>query len=99
MYCFPGFALFNSIPLKKIFRKESYQSLSPAKIIGTVVLGLSLSEIVIGILFKVQDYEGSAIQLISGLFFLTIILIISVIRYRKNKSGFYKNIFKRINKK
>ena len=96
LYFFLGFALFNDIPLKRIFKRESYQAISPARLIGTIGLGFSFSEITFGMLFKIQHYPGSATQLVGGLFFTIIILIVALIRFGKNKSDFYKNIFTRI---
>lgn len=96
LYFFLGFAIFNDIPLKNIFKRESYQAISPAKLIGTIGLGFSFSEITFGILFKMMNYQGSTTQLVGGLFFVIIILIVALLQYRKNKSNFYKNIFLRI---
>ena len=96
IYFFLGFALFNDIPLRKMFKKESYQAISSAKLIGTIGLGFSFSELTFGMLFKIQNYPGSTTQLIGGLFFTIIILIIALVQYGKNKAAFYKSIFFRI---
>lgn len=97
IYCFLAFALFNDIRLRQIFKKDSYQGITPKKMIGVIGLGFALSEIVIGILFKFQSWIGSTTYLTVGLIFTLIILIVALIAYSKNKSSsFYKGIFARI---
>ena len=65
--------------------------------IGVIGLGFALSEIVIGILFKFQSWNGSTTYLIIGLIFTLIILLVALSAYSKNKaSNFYKGIFARI---
>jgi hypothetical protein len=97
IYCFLAFALFNDIRLRQIFKKDSYQGITPKKMIGVIGLGFALSEIVIGILFKFQSWNGSTTYLIIGLIFTLIILIVALGAYSKNKaSNFYKGIFARI---
>jgi len=91
-----SFALFNGIRLRDIFKSDSYQNTNAKRTIGAVVLGISLSELLIGSLFKIQFLPGSAVMLNVGLLGTLIVLIISVISYFRNKADFYKRVFKRI---
>ncbi|HKR04707.1 MAG TPA: hypothetical protein VJY62_08715, partial [Bacteroidia bacterium] len=53
-----SFAFLNDIPLKNIFKKESYNGISPLKMIGTAGIGIALAQCTLGLLFKIQNYEG-----------------------------------------
>jgi len=91
-----GFALFNQIGFKQIFKKDSYKGLSALRILGAIGVGTTLSLICVGVLFKLLHWPGAMIQLISGLVSTLIILIVALIRYFKSKSEYLINIIKRI---
>jgi hypothetical protein len=91
-----GFAFFNNIRLRNIFKKVSYKSVTVLHIIGAIVIGMALSDICVGILFKIQGYPMANYLLIVGLISTAIILIIGLIRYLKSKSSYYSFMFKRI---
>lgn len=95
MYFYFGFALFNGIRLRKIFKKESYLGVSTWRIVGAVCTGIALSLLLMGILFKLLRWPGAAINLLAA-FCLVPIVIISIVRYFKNHSVFYLRIFKRL---
>lgn len=96
IYYILGFALFNGIQLRNIFKKESYIDVSGLRIIGAVGTGWALSATINGIMFKFQSWPGAEISLSAGLAGLTIVVIIGTIKYSKNRSEFYTEIFKRI---
>lgn len=96
IYYFFGFAIFNNISLRGIFKRNSYKDTNALKIIGAIACGISLSTTLIAILFKLQFWPGSKMMLIIGLLSLLLILIISIVFYLIKKSVFYVNIFKRI---
>jgi hypothetical protein len=91
-----GFALFNKIGFQQIFKRDSYKGLSALRIIGAIGVGTALSIICIGILFKLQHWPGSKINLLAGLITSLILLIIILIKYSKNKDDFYTMILKRL---
>ncbi len=95
-YAYLSFALFNEIELRKIFKKESYVKINTLRIIGAILTGLALSTTIVGLLFIVQSWPGSSVNLGLGLFGLSISLIISILKYKKTKSSYYLNILKRI---
>lgn len=91
-----GFAFFNQIRLRHIFKKSSYQGISALRIIGAISIGMALSGICSGILFIIQHYAGGEKMLIAGLGYTGIILIIVLFKFFKRKDIFYKRILKRI---
>ena len=91
-----GFVFFNNIRLRNIFKKESYKDITVLHIIGAIGIGMALSDICIGILFKIQGYPMANLLLTVGLISALIILIIGLIKYLKSKSSYYSFIFKRI---
>ncbi len=97
LYFCLGFALFNDISFKKIFKKESYLLISKIRIIGSVLLGIVLSIMTLGILFRVYFfYSGYNIILLVTLIQLFVILILCVAKFIKRKSDFYKRLIIRI---
>jgi glucan phosphoethanolaminetransferase (alkaline phosphatase superfamily) len=96
IYYLFGFAFFNNIKLRQIFRKESYKGVSALRIIGAICAGISLATICTGTLFRLQHYPGGEINLLSGLICTLIVSIIALIKFYKNKSEYYSRIFKRI---
>jgi hypothetical protein len=96
IYCYFSFLLFNDIPLKQVFKKDSYKNISGIRILGAVFTGFGLSAITLGLMFKFQSWPGADPILIAGLFVLLPVTIIALSKYSKNKSNFYPRIFKRI---
>ncbi len=95
VYFYLGFALFNDIRFRRIFKKESYNGISKNRIIGGVGVGLALSFSAIGILFKFQSWPGASEQLGIGLLGLVIVTVISLIKIKKSTNNYYPNILKR----
>lgn len=96
MYYFLGFALFNEIPLRAIFKKDSYKEKSSRRIIGAIGVGLGISMICNGVLFKLQDWPSGLSSLGLGLVLTSIILVIAIVNFFKTRSNYYILIFKRI---
>ena len=89
-----SFSYFNNIKLKNIFNKEYYKNIPPAKIIGTIGFGIGLSTLLTGILYKVMQWPGgNGMNIITGLIIVSIIFIVSIIKFLKTKSNFYYPIF------
>ena len=91
-----GFAFFNGIRLRHVFKKTSYKGLNTWRIIGAIGAGMALSNLLIGILFKIMHYPVASLMLYSGIFTTVIILGISSVKYLKTKNEFYKRILIRI---
>jgi len=95
LYFFLGFALFNQIPLKKIFKKESFTGINTIKVILAIGFGIGLSNTCVGILYKIQHWTGARILIISGITVIIIILLIGLISINKTKGPFIRGIIKR----
>jgi hypothetical protein len=91
-----GFAFFNNIRLRDIFKKVSYKATNAKRIIGAIGLGWAISMIIAGVIFKLLFWAGANMQLLTGLVVLGIILLVATIFYFRNKAEYYKRIFKRI---
>lgn len=94
-YMYLGFALFNGVRLRAIFKKGSFTEISKARTFGAVAAGLTLSVTLVGIMFKIQIWRGADLQLRTGLFGLAIVTAVGLVKYFKNKSPYYTRIFKR----
>ena len=91
-----GFAFFNGIRLRNIFKKASYEGISTMRVVGAVVTGICLSNLLVGILFKLQLWPGANATLIVALIPTIIVLIIILIKLFKNKDSYYSGIQLRI---
>jgi hypothetical protein len=96
IYCYFGFALFNNIPLRKIFNNQSYKDISVLRIWGAIVTGFILSATLIGILFKLQSWAHASYNLGAGLVGLLIVTAVGLIKYQNSKADYYVKIFIRI---
>jgi hypothetical protein len=92
LYFYFGFALFNGIKLRYIFKKESYKSSNSLRLIGAAITGASLSMIIIGILFKVMLWPSADININTGLWGVLVIAIFSMVKYQKSRSEYYARI-------
>lgn len=92
LYFALGFALFNNIRLRNIFKKESYKGISTLRIIGTIGAGIALSIIVIGVQFKFYSWPFRNQHLIIGLSLLAIITIPVIIKFITTNGLFYRNL-------
>ena len=95
LYFHLGFAIFNTIRLRKVFNKESYKNISALKIFGSIAAGLSLSITIIGILFKVMHWPGASVNLIFGFSGILMVSVLSIVKYLKTKSPYYTKILSR----
>jgi hypothetical protein len=87
-----GFALFNRIRFRKLFKKISYNKLSAIRILGAIVAGMSLSTFCLGVLFKLFDFKGGNNILIIGLASSLVILPFVLFKFFKTKQAFYTRI-------
>lgn len=96
LYFYFGFALLNHIPLRKLFRKESYRSVSTMRIFGAIAAGTALSMVVVGILFKLLRWPGAHEMLLIGLMGLALVFAVAGIRYIGSRAAFYPSLFVRL---
>jgi hypothetical protein len=95
-YFFSGIGLFNGIGFRQIFTKSAYKGKSVMRVVGAILVGYALAITILGILFTYKSWQGGTTHLRVGLFLLLIALIIGGVKYAKNKSTYYSQIFRRI---
>ncbi|MBC7487938.1 MAG: hypothetical protein H7282_14440 [Cytophagaceae bacterium] len=96
MYFFLGFAFFNGIRLRKVFKRTSYKGIKTSKIIGAIGTGIVLSLCLVGIMFKLMFWPGQQQMLFSSLTLLVPVFVISIVKYARAKSPYYINIMTRL---
>jgi len=95
LYYFFGFALFNNIPALKIFKADSYKGVGTLRILIAIGTGIALSILTTGFMFTILNYLAAKTLLVVGLVFVTIIIILALMRNAQEKNQFYKNIILR----
>jgi len=95
LYFYLGFALLNNIPLRKIFKADSYKGIGPWKILIAIGTGLTLSILTIGFMFSVLKYPMAMTFLVVGIVLAAIIIILAMIKNVQEKDQFYRNIILR----
>jgi hypothetical protein len=96
IYFYFGFALFNNIGFRKMFKKVSYDGKTAIRMIGAVATGFVLSMLIIGIMFKINMWIGSQAMLTTSVLPLIIITIIAIVKYIITKASYYKAILIRL---
>jgi hypothetical protein len=98
IYFYFGFALLNNVALKGIFKKSSYSNANSLRIVGAIGVGILLSIVVIGLLFKLLILTGAIEMLTIGVVGLVVTLfaawIIFIIK-KKQLDAFYMGTFVR----
>ena len=96
IYYYFGFAIFNNIRFRRIFKVSAYKYTNAKRIFGAIALGIAFSAIIVGILFKLQLWMGGTIQLVAGLILLALIFIIAFVSFTRSRDEFYIPLFKRM---
>jgi hypothetical protein len=91
-----GFAIYNGVKLRHVFKKASWESISTLKILGGIAAGLSVWAMLTGILYKVMIWPGANAMLQNGLFIAAITLLIALIKRKKSVAVIYRNAINRI---
>lgn len=76
-YLLFSFLLLNRVPFKQMFRADAYTLTSRKSILGSVVVGMALFMMTIGLLFVLNHWEGALIMLKSGLLFMLPVACVS----------------------
>ncbi len=95
IYFYFGFLFFNGIRLRKIFKKESYLGISGLRLTFTIITGLGLSLLTIGILFKFMRWPGSMVNIIGGVGASVSVLMLAIIKYSAKKEKIYQRVIVR----
>lgn len=95
-YILFGFAIFNNIPLKKVFKKESYSEITSNKIILSVITGIVLSLITWTMMFLFLNWPGVFILFFISIISLVLLAIGLFIGYKAHNAPFLIPIFRRL---
>ncbi|MEP2023037.1 MAG: hypothetical protein ABJH98_01935 [Reichenbachiella sp.] len=78
---------FLGVPIKRMFKKSSYEGISKKRIIGTIFVGFGLSIVIIGIMFKLLILPG-AVEMLTigtrGILAASLVLLIKNFRNKKS---------------
>jgi len=92
LYYILGFALFNNIPARKIFKADSYKGIGTLRILIAIGTGIPLSILTIGFMFSILSYPMAKTLLVVGIVLMAIIITLALIRNAQEKNQFYRNI-------
>jgi hypothetical protein len=95
LYYFLGFALFNNIPARKIFKADSYKGIGTWRILIAIGTGIALSILTIGIMCSALNYPMAGTFLVVGIVLVAICIILALIKNALEKDQFYRNIILR----
>ena len=95
-YFYLGFAFFNDLRINQIFKKESYLDIPRNRIFGGIISGISLSILLMGLLFKLMHWPGQAIYLYSGIISAFIAFTILMVSHGAIVNPFIKKILLRL---
>jgi putative Mn2+ efflux pump MntP len=92
LYFYLGFALFNGIRLRDIFKADFYKDIGVWRIAIAIGTGIALSNLTIGFMFSILSYPLAETMLIFGIALAVIMIILALIKNAREKHQFYKNI-------
>lgn len=92
MYFAFGFAFFNDVRLRHIFKKNAFAGTNKIRIIGGVGTGICLSNLLTGILFKLQYWPGANSMLLIALMPSFILMIIVLVKLLTKADRYYQKV-------
>lgn len=95
LYFYLGFALFNGVRFRSIFKVDSYIGLGTWRILIAIGTGIALSTLTMGFMFFKLSYPLTKTFLEVGIVEVMIIIILALIKYVQGKNLFYRNIILR----
>jgi len=95
LFFYFGFALFNGIRLRNIFKAGSFKGVGPWKIAIAIGTGIALSNLTIGFMFSILSYPMAETLLAFGIVLAAIMIILALIKNARDKNPFYRNIIMR----
>jgi hypothetical protein len=96
LYLYSGIGLFNNLSAKQMFRKKNYQYKKRFNLLFGALLGLVLSILVVGFLFKFMLWPGGNMMLSIGLISLLIIVSIYLVMKNNDMVSIAKSAFFRV---
>jgi uncharacterized membrane protein len=94
-YAYLGFAIFNGVSFKGIFKKGSFQGVGAWGILLAVFAGLIMAVTVIGIEFRLMHWPSAKILLGGGLIGLVLLEVLSIVKFARGRSQLARRILQR----
>lgn len=94
-YTYFSFIYFNRVPLKQVFQKGTYESISKMRIIVTIALGIGFGITLLGILWSLMSWPFNNFYLL-GVPLILLSGSITFIKYTFTKSESYVSLLKRV---
>jgi len=91
-YFFFSFAVLNDLGFHKIFKTDSYNSISSRHGIVSVYLGMAFSVFLLGLIYSILNYEPRMLLLGAGTVYVFLCLLLSGFYYFKTRTYFWKKV-------
>jgi hypothetical protein len=91
-----SFALFTDVKFRGILKKESYAGITAIEIIASILAGLGIATLLIGVLYTILNTNGAMDYIINGAVICVIVLIFAVWKFWKGRELVYKRILQRM---
>ncbi|MFD0964145.1 hypothetical protein [Pseudofulvibacter geojedonensis] len=91
-YLIFGFNFLTNIRLRDSFNKVNYQNLSATRVIGSIMAGINLSILLIGVIFGLMNWPGSGVMLLISFLPSFVIAVICLIKHLKNSKGYIRTL-------
>lgn len=96
IYFYISVVLFNGIPFRQALKKDAYTGISKLRIIGSAASGVTLSVLVIGVLFVSMYWQGGKQMLLMGITLCIVVLCIALYKYFTKRGDFYPVLIRRL---
>lgn len=90
-----GILIFNHIGIRDVLKKNPFNEVSKLKILGSILCGVNLSILVIGILFGLLHWPGYKLMVMVSLPPALIILFIVIVKVIKTSKSSYTKVISR----
>lgn len=95
LYFYLGFALFNGIRLRNIFKADSYKGVGPWRIALAIGTGIALSNLTMGYMYSILIFPMADTLLAFGIVLAVIMIVLALIKNTRDKEPFYRTIILR----
>lgn len=94
-YFFLTMPLLHGVPFKSLFQIKRYASSSKKRIVGSILVGVSIAFTLVSVLFYLQFWPVLQVLSLLGLIGLSIAALVPAARYKK-RDDFYRRLFMRL---
>ena len=91
-----GILIFNNIGIRDVLNKKPFNNIAKFRILGSILFGVNISILVIGVLFVLLHWPGYQLMLVLGLIPAIIALTIIIIKTFNQPQKAYKIVVPRL---